>query len=247
MDTKDRILFDLITVLRDLEAVKTVNGKSDQLTVTYTTSAELEAQKVWMSDQLTGWFEDLEQRFSVKIIEKTFSCGQRYSLVLKLEIPVYVDWSVISDDDFRKEIIKTVRKCLAQRIIKEHPLPFRAEAFWDIPIAPGVTCKYVFSRYGSCGSTPILNAGEAKIIRSDKFKKAVRKAVEENDGVFVGIRIESVRDKRYEIGYLEYQYNEITSSGFLEFNPLDNALDTVMSKYFKREVFLNPHSEKDIT
>jgi len=244
MDTKDQIFFDLITALRSFEKISMINGKFDQITVTYTTSAVLEAQKVWMADQLTGWYEDLEQKFGIKVVEKDFSCSQRYSLVLKLEIPIYVDWSVISDDNFRKEVIKTVRKYLAQRIIKEHSLPFKAEAFWDIPIAPKVTCRYVFSRHGSA---PILSVKEAKIIKSDKFRQAVKKAVEENDGIFVGIRVESIRDEKYEIGYLEYQYNKVTSTGFLEIDPLDKALVVVMLGFFKKELFLQPRGEKDIT
>lgn len=244
MNTKDQIFFDLIVALRSLETISIIDGKSDQLTVTYTTSAVLEAQKVWMADQLIEWYEDLERKFGIKIVEKDFSYSQRYSLVLKLEIPVYVDWSVVSDNDFRKEIIKTIRKYLAQRIIKEHPLPFKVEAFWNISIAPRVTCKYVFSRHSGA---PILSTKEAKIIRSDKFKQTVKKVIKENDGVFVGIRVESIRDEKYEIGYLEYQYNKVAFTGFLEINPLDEALGVIISKYFKKELFLQPHGEKDIT
>jgi len=244
MDTKDQIFFDLFTALRDIERISIVRGKSDQLMVTYTTSAVLEAQKVWMIGQLDEWYQDLEQKFNLKIAERWFTHNdQRYSLVLKLEIPVYVVWNIISDDDFRKELIKTVRKYFAQRIIKEHPLPFRAEAFWDIPIAPKVTCKYVFSPFNR---TVVLGRKEAKIIESDEFKQAVKKAIEENDGVFIGIRVESIRDWRYKIGYLEYQYNKVASTGFLEVNPLNEALNAVMLKYFKKELFLQPHGEKDI-
>jgi len=244
MDTKDQIFFDLLNALRDLGTISIINGKSDQLMVTYTTSAVLEAQKVWMIGQLDGWYQDLERKFNLKIAERWFiNNDQRYSLVLKIEIPVYVGWNVISDDDFRKELVKTVRKYFAQRIIKEHPLPFRVEAFWDIPIAPKVTCKYVFS---SSNRTVVLGRKEAKIIESDEFKQAAKKAIEENDGVFIGIRVESIRDRRYEIGYLEYQYNEVASAGFLEVNPLNKALNAVMLRYFKYELFLNPCGEKDI-
>jgi len=243
MEEKDQNFLDMVIAMSDLAALKVIDGKPDQLTVTYTTSAVLEAQKVWMESQLDGWYQDLGKKFNVKIVGKWFKGGQQYSLVLELEIPIYVDWSVISDTGFRKELITAVRKYFVQRIIQEHPLPFNAEAFWEIPIVPGAMCKYIFTKYQE---DPILSEKEAEIIEKDNFKQAVKRAIEENGGVFIAIRVELIMDGKYKVGYLEYKRTGIIFMDFWAKDPLTNALNDVIKRYFKDRLNLSPHGETDV-
>ena len=72
MEEKGQNFLDMVIAMSDLATLKVIDGKSDQLTVTYTTSAVLEAQKVWMESQLGEWYQDLEKKFNVKLDKYTF-------------------------------------------------------------------------------------------------------------------------------------------------------------------------------
>lgn len=239
MEEKGQNFLDMVVAMSDLATLKVTDGKSDQLMVTYTTSAVLEAQKVWMESQLGEWYQDLEKKFNVKIVGKWFKGGNQYSLVLRLEIPICVPKWSISDNGFREELVKTIRRYFAQRIIKEHPLPFR----WDVPIAPRAMCKYVFSKYQD---NPVLSEEEAGIIESDGFKQAVKEAIEENDGVFTAIRVALIRDGKYKVGYLEYKRKDIIFVSPETIDPLIGSLHNVMEGWLRGKLYLKPYGETDI-
>jgi len=242
MNEKNQRSLDMVVALQDLGKTEVVKSGSDRLVVKYVTGAVLEAQKVWMESQLDEWYKDLEKKFNVKIVKRWTKGGHQYSLVLKLEIPICVKWN-ISDDGFREELVRTVRKYFAERIIEEHPLPFRAKTILDIPIAPEAMCKYIFSKYQN---NPVLDEKEAKIIEGDKFKQEVKRAIKENGGVFIAIRVALIRDGKYKIGYLEYKHMDIISADSWTLDPLIMSLHNVMEKWFKNRLHLLPHGETDI-
>lgn len=245
MKEKSQNRLSLIGAILNLGKIQVMEGKTDQLTLTYRTGAILEAQKVWMEGQLKEWYQELEKRYEVKIVKKHFAYnGQNYSLTIVLEVSHTVDWNTISDEAFRSQLFKDIRRYLAERIIKEYPLPFKSEANWDIPVAPNAPCKYVFSKHVE---PPILDEKQVKIINSDKFQNAVKAAIEENDGVFVSIRISRIREEKYAVGYFEFTRNQESQYDLFTRDPLIEALSNVMKRFFKSNLSFQAKGEEDIT
>ena len=244
MKEKSQSQLSLNKAILNLGKIQVLEGKTDQLTLTYRTGAILEAQKAWMEARLEKWYQALEEKYEVKIAKKHFSYnGQNYSLIIVLETPHSVAWDTISDEAFRSQLFKDVRRYLAERIIEEYPLPFESRANWDIPIAPNARCKYLFCEHGVA---PILNENQVKVIGGEKFQNAVKKAVEENDGVYIGIRIARIREGKYTVGYLEFSRNHEFKNDLFFKDPLIDALVNVMKKFFKDRLSFKGRGEEDI-
>lgn len=247
-EKKEPQTLDLLSAEKGLTGIKLDEGRHQTLIVTYHTGAKLEAQKVWMMNKLKflNWYQQLEEQYHAKIIQINFKCRQTYSLVLELGYAGFLDLKAISDEVFRSDLINFIRRNFAMRIIEEFPLPFEAEAFWGIPAAANAMCKYVFTQYGE---EPVIDENIIKVIENPGFKKEIKTVIEENDGVFVNLRVERAREEKYFVGYLEYKRKDEHGFDLFTPDPLSKALRMIMYKFLKdnNSCRLEPWGEEDIT
>ena len=189
------------------------------------------------------WYEELENHYPVRVVRKNFKYLETYSLVLELESAGFLNVEAIWDKDFKKKLLNWKRKYYAMRIIREFPLPFKAAAFWDVPAAANAMCKYLFAK---TNHAPVLEPKEEAVIRSEAFQRKIQAAIENNNGEFVGIRVERIR-AQFSIGYLELKIKYQRNFELGVMDRIDKALHKVMAKYFDGRLYLKEHGEEDVT